>query len=62
MLYAAAFLVFSAVILYNFNLMATRLCIQKEIPEEKQIGVYRMINICITMLLLSSYIEVSLTY
>jgi hypothetical protein len=37
------------------------LCIQKEIPAEKQPKVFRTINVLITILLVSSYIEVSFT-
>ncbi len=61
MLFVAAFIVFSGIILYNFNKMADKLINQKEIPEEKQYGVYRMINVCITILLLSSYVKVTFT-
>ena len=53
------FLIFSAFILFNMNSMTYRLCIQKEIAEEKQDGVYRTINICITILLLSAYVKIS---
>ena len=61
MIFVAAFIVFSGIILYNFNKMADKLINQKEIPEEKQYGVYRMINVCITILLLSSYVKVTFT-
>ncbi|SFB95476.1 hypothetical protein SAMN05443252_101174 [Bacillus sp. OV322] len=55
------FILFSAVILYNINKMTNSLCLQKEIPEDRQPKVFRTINILITILLLSSYIEISFT-
>ncbi|MBM6617213.1 hypothetical protein [Bacillus suaedaesalsae] len=48
-------------ILYMINRMTNALCIQKEIPEERQPKVFRTINILITILLVSSYIEVLFT-
>ncbi len=41
--------------------MTNQLCIRKEIPEEKQPGVFRMINVCITILLISSYVKITFT-
>jgi len=61
LLYLLAFFLFAIFILYHFNNMTNKLCIQKEIPEEKVPGVFRMINICITILLLSSYVSVTFT-
>ncbi|WP_307364095.1 hypothetical protein [Peribacillus cavernae] len=55
------FILFSAVILYNINKLTNSLCLQKEIPEDRQPRVFRTINILITILLLSSYIEISFT-
>ncbi|MBA9025271.1 hypothetical protein HNP81_000553 [Peribacillus huizhouensis] len=55
------FIIFSAIILYNINRMTNSLCIQKEIPEDRQTKVFRTINILITILLLSSYVEISFT-
>jgi hypothetical protein len=55
------FILFSIVILYNINSLTNTLCLQKEIPEDRQPKVFRTINILITILLLSSYIEVSFT-
>ncbi|HWO76963.1 MAG TPA: hypothetical protein VNM69_13890 [Bacillus sp. (in: firmicutes)] len=52
------FLVFSAFILYSINRLTNSLCIQKEIPEDRQPKVFRFINISITILLLSSYVEI----
>ncbi len=41
--------------------MTYSLCLQKEIPEEKQPKVYRTINVLITILLISSFVEIALT-
>lgn len=41
--------------------MTNSLCIQKEIPEERQPKVFRTINILVTILLLSSYVEILYT-
>ncbi len=60
-LYIAAFIVFAGMILYNINNMTNKLCLQKEIPEEKQPGVFRTINVCFTILLISSFIKVTFT-
>ena len=45
----------------KLSLWTNTLCIQKEIPAEKQPKVFRTINVLITILLVSSYIEVSFT-
>ncbi|MET3696365.1 hypothetical protein SAMN05877753_103393 [Bacillus oleivorans] len=52
------FLLFAAFILYSINRLTNSLCIQKEIPEDRQPKVFRFINISITILLLSSYVEI----
>lgn len=41
--------------------MTDYLCIQKEIPEDRQPMVFRTINILITIMLLSSYVEILYT-
>lgn len=41
--------------------MTNSLCQQKEIPEERQPKVFRTINVLITILLLSSYVEILFT-
>ena len=55
------FIAFSLIILYNINKMTDSLCIQKEIPEDRQPQVFRIINILITIMLLSSYVEILYT-
>ncbi|MBD8067724.1 hypothetical protein [Bacillus sp. PS06] len=49
---------FAVFILFKINDMTNKLCIQKEIPEERQHKVFRTINILITILLISSYVEI----
>jgi hypothetical protein len=55
------FIVFSVFILYFINKMTNALCLQKEIPEERVPKVFRTINILITILLVSSYVEILYT-
>jgi len=55
------YIAFAIIILFCVNKMTNSLCEQKEIPEERQHMVFRTINILITILLVSSYIEVSFT-
>ncbi|AJI20715.1 hypothetical protein H8R29_03005 [Priestia megaterium] len=55
------FIVFALFILFYINALTNTLCIQKEVPAEKQPKVFRTINVLITILLVSSYIEVSFT-
>ncbi|MBM7659930.1 hypothetical protein JOC85_000697 [Bacillus mesophilus] len=51
----------AVLILYFINSLTNALCIQKEIPEERQPKVFRTINILITILLISSFVEVTFT-
>ncbi|WP_059172923.1 hypothetical protein [Bacillus sp. FJAT-27445] len=55
------YMIFAFFILYTINRLTTSLCIQKEIPEENQQRVFRTINILVTILLISSYVEVLFT-
>ncbi|MED3654859.1 hypothetical protein ABEP00_04515 [Heyndrickxia sporothermodurans] len=55
------FIIFAIIIVYLINNMTNSLCIQKEIPEERQPKVFRTINILVTILLLSSYVEILYT-
>ncbi|WNS76763.1 hypothetical protein RRV45_07195 [Bacillus sp. DTU_2020_1000418_1_SI_GHA_SEK_038] len=52
------FIIFAVFILFNINKMTNSLCLQKEIPEERQPTVFRTINILITILLISSFVEI----
>jgi hypothetical protein len=55
------FIVLSVFILFYVNKMTSTLCIEKEIPEERQHKVFRTINVLVTILLVSSYIEILYT-
>jgi hypothetical protein len=57
----SAFILFAVIIVYLINKMTNSLCVQKEIPEERQPQVFRMINILITILLVSSYVGILFT-
>lgn len=51
---------FSLFYLFQINRMTYALVVQKEIPEEKHSKIFRTINVLITILLVSFYVEVSL--
>lgn len=53
-------ILFSLFYLYQINKMTFALCQSREIPEEKQPKIYRTVNILITILILSLYVEVFL--
>jgi hypothetical protein len=55
------FIVLAIFILFYINKMTNSLCIQKDIPEERQHKVFRTINILVTILLISSYVEILYT-
>lgn len=52
---------FSIVYLFQINRMTYALCVQREIPEEKQTKIFRTINVLVTILLVSFYVEILLT-
>lgn len=52
---------FSIVYLFQINRMTYALCLQREIPEEKQKKIFRTINVLVTILLVSFYVEILLT-
>lgn len=52
------FILLAIFILFQINKLTNSLCLQKEIPEERQPQVFRTINILITILLISSYVEI----
>ncbi|HZG61599.1 hypothetical protein HNQ85_002298 [Anoxybacillus calidus] len=58
---ALYFIPLAVVILFYINKLTNTLCVQREIPEEKQPKVFRTINVLITILLITSYIEVLFT-
>lgn len=55
------FVPFALFILFLFNSLTYRLCLQTEMSNEKQPNVFRTINVLITILLISSYIEIIYT-
>jgi hypothetical protein len=55
---AIYYILFACFILFVFNSLTNRLCIEKNIPAERQVNVFRWINVMITILLVSSYVEV----
>lgn len=57
----SVFIIFAVFILFNINKMTNSLCLQKEIPEERQPKVFRTINILVTILLISSFVEILYT-
>ncbi|RAK19485.1 hypothetical protein B0I26_106109 [Anoxybacillus vitaminiphilus] len=58
---ALYFIPLAVVILFYINKLTNTLCVQREIPEDKQPKVFRTINVLITILLITSYIEVLFT-
>ncbi|WP_066191926.1 MULTISPECIES: hypothetical protein [Gracilibacillus] len=52
------FVFFAFFILFIFNSLTMRFCLQTEMGQEKQSNVFRTINILITILLVSSYVDV----
>ena len=55
------FIVIAIFILFYVNKLTNALCIQKDIPEERQNKVFRTINVLVTILLVSSYVEILFT-
>jgi hypothetical protein len=55
------FIILAIFILFQINKLTNTLCLQKEIPEERQPQIFRTINILITILLISSYVEILFT-
>jgi hypothetical protein len=53
---------FSVFYLFQINRMTYALCMRREIPEEKHPKIFRTINILVTILIISLYIEVTLTF
>lgn len=52
---------FSVLYLFQINRLTYALCLRREIPEEKHPKIFRTINILITILLVSLYLQVTLT-
>ncbi|WP_138419782.1 hypothetical protein [Aquibacillus sediminis] len=58
---AIIFAIFALFVLFIFNSLTYRLCLRTEMSQERQPNVFRTINILITILLISSYVEVLYT-
>lgn len=56
-LFIAIVVLFSVFYLFQINRMTYALCMTREIPEEKHPKIFRTINVLITILLISFYIE-----
>ncbi|OCS87022.1 hypothetical protein [Caryophanon tenue] len=54
----AIVVLFSVFYLFQINRLTYALCVRREIAEENQTKIFRTINILITILLVSFYIEV----
>ncbi|EIT85857.1 hypothetical protein A374_08479 [Fictibacillus macauensis ZFHKF-1] len=54
---ALIIVILAPILLILFNLLTLAFCSQKEIPTEAQPFFFRMINICVTLLLISAYVE-----
>ncbi|SHG66893.1 hypothetical protein [Ornithinibacillus halophilus] len=52
------FLVYALIILFIFNSLTQKFCTKLEMNSEKQASVFRVINIMILILLVSSYLRV----
>ncbi|KHE67717.1 MULTISPECIES: hypothetical protein [Halobacillus] len=55
---AFGFILYALVILFVFNSLTHSLCLKTKMSNEKQTRVFRTINVLITILLISSYVEV----
>ncbi|MDM5153740.1 hypothetical protein QUF88_07845 [Bacillus sp. DX1.1] len=52
------FVTFALIVLFYTNFLTHTLCERKQMSEHRQKSVFRVINVCITILLISSYIEI----
>lgn len=59
---AVIFALYALCILVIFNSLTYKFCAKQEMNQERQFRVYRMINISITILLISSYLEALYVY
>ncbi|MBO9128730.1 hypothetical protein [Bacillus sp. 165] len=56
-LLSAIYIPFALIVLFYANFMTHTLCRQKDMSEKRETRTFRTINVCITILLISSYIE-----
>ncbi|MBO1625856.1 hypothetical protein COE15_07275 [Bacillus cereus] len=52
------FVTFALIVLFYTNFLTHTLCVRKQLSENRQTNAFRVINVCITILLISSYIEI----
>ncbi|MBO1581861.1 MULTISPECIES: hypothetical protein [Bacillus] len=52
------FVTFALIVLFYTNFLTHTLCERKQLSERRQTSAFRVINVCITILLISSYIEI----
>ncbi|MCP3033262.1 hypothetical protein LF817_18205 [Halobacillus sp. A1] len=52
------FVIYGLIVLFIFNSLTHSLCIKTKMSNEKQSKVFRTINILITILLITSYVDV----
>ncbi|WP_181349240.1 hypothetical protein [Thalassobacillus sp. CUG 92003] len=52
------FIVFALIVLFFINSLTHSLCLKTSMSDEKQLKVFRTINVLITILLISSYVEI----
>ncbi|UOQ43512.1 hypothetical protein MUN89_16555 [Halobacillus salinarum] len=55
---AYGFIIYALFVLFVFNSLTHSLCLKTKMSTEKQTRVFRTINVLITILLISSYVEV----
>ncbi|MFC7372861.1 hypothetical protein ACFQPF_14485 [Fictibacillus iocasae] len=51
------FVFVAPVLLFIFNSLTDRLCTERDIPADKHFQVFRTVNVLLTILLISVYIE-----
>ncbi|MCP3026756.1 hypothetical protein [Halobacillus sp. A5] len=55
---AILFVIYGLIVLFIFNSLTHSLCLKTKMSTEKQLKVFRTINILITILLITSYVDV----
>ncbi|MFG6149533.1 MULTISPECIES: hypothetical protein [Halobacillus] len=55
---AILFVIYGLIVLFIFNSLTHSLCLKTKMSSEKQSRVFRTINILLTILLISSYVDV----
>ncbi|WP_079529327.1 MULTISPECIES: hypothetical protein [Halobacillus] len=55
---AFVFIIYGLIVLFVFNSLTHSLCLKTKMSTEKQSRVFRTINVLITILLITSYVDV----